>query len=371
MHSLGHQLSPTAWSRLVRLAWLTVVLWSGYRLLWPAHGVRDVYVGRCDARYSIVVKSSAYSHPLDFVGGDAIGYGLFVRTSGSPSDFPIYNDGFSERDDAVRLPATYVGWDLAGWRWQKEPGHFRGPTPSNEFAPVPLGLPSSEFRIFESPSGTYSRGVGPLLMNIFLPPGKISEARFSDLADCLTSHQADINFALARVRADFPYRSQGFYRPLRLGAIVLGMPPWSDPAYAKQIRSLYGDTNPVKALPEAGSFTVYKGQTAAGLIDGKQVWLTILPTGETQWKIDGATIPDEPSQSDVDTAGLHDVTAASNGLMIGHSIRHADKTDECAKSIEPNWWNNDGSTGFWIFLKIGDGIWATDPASLTMSHGAS
>jgi hypothetical protein len=377
MHTLGHHISPTTWSWLRRLAWTSVLLWVGYELLWPAHGVRDAYVGRCDAHESIVVKSSAYSHPLDFEGGDAIGYGLFLRAAGSPNDLPIYNDSFSARDRAVGWPASYVGWNLAGWRWKKEAGHYKGPTPSNEFAPVPRGLPSSQARIFELPTGPYSRDATPpatetpLLMNIFLAPGTFSDAHFTSLADCLASHRADINRALALIRADFPYRSQAFYRPLRLGALVSGVPPWSDPDYVDQIRLLYGDMKPVKALPDSGLFTLYKGQSAIGIIDGKQVQLTVLPTGETQWLIDGARLPDEPSQRDVEATGLRDVVTASNGLMIGHRICHVDRMDECAKWIQPNWWNNDGSTGFWIFLQIREGAWASDPASLTVAHGPS
>jgi hypothetical protein len=325
------RLSRTAWFRLLGLACIGVLLWAGYHFLWPAHGVRDVYEGRCGAHESIVVKSSAYSHPLDFELGDATGYGLFLRVSGYPRDIPIYDDAFSERDYPLGFPATYVGWDLAGEGWNKEPGQYRGPVPTNEFAPMPQGLPSSQARIFELPSGTFNR-------------------------------------ALVRVRADFPYRSRHFYRPLRLGGMVRGLPPWSDPGYVNQIRSLYDDTKPVKALPDAGLFTLYKGQSANGLIDGKQVRLSILPTGETQWLIDGAILPDEPTQKDVEAAGLRDVASASYGLEIGNSICRADKMDECSKSIEHHSRNNDGSTTFWIWLREGDHTWVNDVASFAAWH---
>jgi hypothetical protein len=368
------RLSRTAWFRLLGLACIGVLLWAGYHFLLPAHGVRDVYEGRCGAHESIVVKSSAYSHPLDFELGDATGYGLFLRVSGYPRDIPIYDDAFSERDYPLGFPATYVGWDLAGEGWNKEPGQYRGPVPTNEFAPMPQGLPSSQARIFELPSGTYSRDATPpatekpLLMNIFLPSEKISADVFIKLADCLALHQADINRALVRVRADFPYRSRHFYRPLRLGGMVRGLPPWSDPGYVNQIRSLYDDTKPVKALPDAGLFTLYKGQSANGLIDGKQVRLSILPTGETQWLIDGAILPDEPTQKDVEAAGLRDVASASYGLEIGNSICRADKMDECSKSIEHHSRNNDGSTTFWIWLREGDHTWVNDVASFAAWH---
>jgi hypothetical protein len=362
------------WSRLRRLAVIGALLWAGYHYLWPASGVKDVYVGRCDARTSIVVKSSAYSHPLDFEQGDSIGYGLFLRISDRPGDIAVYNDALSERDYPVGFPSIYVGWNLAGERWHKsDPPHYVGPVLTNEFAPVPQGLPPGQVRIFEMPSGAYSRDAippatqQPLLMNIFLPPDKIDAVRFDRLADCLASHQGDIDQALVRVRADFPYRSRYLYRTLRLGAIVRGLPPWSDPAYANQIRSLYGDTESVKTLPVAGPFTLYKGQSATGIIDGKQVRIFILPSGETQWTIDGTTLPDEPEPKVVAAAGLPDVAAnILNGLVIGHSICHSDKMDECAKTIEPHFWNNDGSTTFWISLKASQSVWVNDVAGLAI-----
>lgn len=372
MRTLGRHISHMPWSRLLGLAVTVALLWAGYRYLWPAHGVRDVYVGRCDARASIVVKSSAYSHPLS-LAGDAIGYGLFLRVSGDPRDIPVYDDAFSERDYPMGFPASYVGWNLAGSGWRKDaPERYVGPVPTNEFAPVPQGLPLAQVRIFEMPSGTYSRDATPpatkqpLLMNIFLPSNKIDLVRFNRLADCLALHQADINWALVRVRADFPYKSRDFYRPLRLGAIVLGMPPWSDPAYVNQIRSLYGDTKPSKALPTVGVFTLYKGQSATGTIDGKQVRISILATGETQWTIDGTTLPDEPEQKEVAATDLRDVEAAANGLMIGHSICRSDKMDECAKWITPHFWNNDGSTTFWMSVKASRAVWVNDVAELAI-----
>lgn len=364
-------LSHMRWSRLLRVAVIGALFWAGYEYVWPAHGVSDVYVGRCDARTSVVVKASAYSHPLDFEQGDAIGYGMFLRVSDYPGDISVYNDAFSERDYPAGFPATYVGWNLAGERWAKDPGHYVGPVPTNEFAPVPLGLPSGQVRIFELPSGSYSRDATPpatnqpLLMNIFLPSDKIDAVRFNGLADCLASHQADINKALVSLRADFPYRSQYLYRPLRLGAIVRGLPPWSEGAYVDQIRSLYGDTQPVKPLPAAGLFTLYKGQSATGSIDGKHVRISILPSGETQWTIDGKILPDEPAANVVAAAGLPDVEAdILNGLIIGHSICRSDKMDECAKTIEPHFWNNDGSTTFWMRLKAPGPIWVSAVADL-------
>jgi hypothetical protein len=335
-----------------------------------ADGVRDVYVGKCNERVSVVVKSSSYSHPFDFELGDATGYGLFLRAVDRPNDLPLYDDAFSDRDYPMGFPASYAGWDLAGERWHKEAGHYAGPVITNEFAPVPQGLLGSRVRVFEPPSGTYSRDAtppateAPLLMNIFVPGGDEYGAQFKRLADCLALHQAEINRALIRVRADFPYRSQHLYRPLRLGAIVSGPPPWSDPAYVDQIRELYGDTKPVKPLPEGGLFTLYKGQSATGIIDGKQVRITILPSGETQWWIDGTVLPDEPEKSDVEATGLQDVVASSNGLMIGKSICHADKMDACAKWIEPHSWNNDGSTTFWMHLQAARSIWVTGVADL-------
>jgi hypothetical protein len=360
------------WSRLLGFAVISALLWAGYRYLWPAHGVNDVYVGRCEAPTSIVVKSSAYSHPLDFELGDAIGYGLFLRVSDHPGDLAVYDDAFSGHDYPAGFPATYVGWNLAGERWKTDSGRYVGPVPTNEFAPVPQGLSPSQVRIFELPSGTYSRDAmppateQPMLMNIFLPPDKIDAVRFNGLADCLGSHQADINQALVRVRGDFPYRSRYLYRPLRLGAIVRGLPPWSDPAYVNQIRLLYSDTESVKALPAAGSFTLYKGQSATGNIDGRQVRLSILPTGETQWAIGGTPLPDEPGSKDVAAAGLQDVVASMNGLMIGHSVCRSDKMDDCAKWITPHFWNNDGSTTFWISLKASESIWVNDIAALAI-----
>ena len=317
-----------------------------------------------------MVKASAYSHPLDFEGGDAIGYGLFLRVSDHPGDISVYNDAFSERDYPMGFPAIYVGWNLAGERWRKDPGHYVGPVPTNEFAPVPQGLPAGQVRIFEAPSGSYSRDATPpatkqpLLMNIFLPPDKIDAVQFNRLADCLASHQADINKALVSLRADFPYRSQYLYRPLRLGAIVRGLPPWSEGAYVDQIRSFYGDTQPVKPLPAAGLFTLYKGQSATGLIDGRQVRLSILPSGETQWTIDGTTLPDEPGPKDVAAASVRDIVASLNGLMIGHSVCRSDKMDECAKWITPHFWNNDGSTTFWTSLKASGRIWVNAVSDL-------
>lgn len=358
------------WSRLLGLAVIVALFWAGCEYVWPAHGVSDVYVGRCDSRTSVVVKASAYSHPLDFEGGDAIGYGLFLRVSDHPGDISVYNDAFSERDYPMGFPAIYVGWNLAGERWRKDPGHYVGPVPTNEFAPVPQGLPAGQVRIFEAPSGSYSRDATPpatkqpLLMNIFLPPDKIDAVQFNRLADCLASHQADINKALVSLRADFPYRSQYLYRPLRLGAIVRGLPPWSEGAYVDQIRSFYGDTQPVKPLPAAGLFTLYKGQSATELIDGRQVRLSILPSGETQWTIDGTTLPDEPGPKDVAAASVRDIVASLNGLMIGHSVCRSDKMDECAKWITPHFWNNDGSTTFWTSLKASGRIWVNAVSDL-------
>ena len=183
-------------------------------------------------------------------------------------------------------------WSSTGtWFARKgggEPQDYRGPLQTWEFAPAPQGLPGSQARIFELPSGTYSRDATPPairtppLMNIFLPPDTISETEFTRLADCLARHQKEINSALLRLRADFPYRSQDDYFPLRLGGIVRGMPPWSDPRYVEQIQSLYGDTEATKPLPDGGRFTLYRGQTASGVIDGKQIRLSILPNGKKQ-----------------------------------------------------------------------------------------
>jgi len=275
-------LSPSARTRLLGLTCLAALLWAGYHYLWPAHGVRNVYVGRCDARESIVVKSSAYSRPLDFEIGDATGYGLFLHISDRPSDVPLWNDAFSEREpQGATFPTPYVGWDLAiDWdlareKGRSEPSDYRGPLLTWEFAPMPQGLPSNQARSFELPSGTYSRDTNatgprtPPLMNIFIPPDRISETTFTRIADCLARHQEEINSALVRVRADFPYRSQRFYFSLRLGGIVRGMPPWSDPRYVDQIRSLYDDTDVMKVLPDVGQFTLYRGQSASGSIDGK------------------------------------------------------------------------------------------------------
>jgi hypothetical protein len=133
-----------------------------------------------------------------------------------------------------------------------------------------------------------------------------------------------------------------------------------------QIRALYRDTDPAKVLPDAGRFTVYKGQTAGGIIDGHQVRLTILSTGETQWVIDGVTLPDEPTNADIANSGLNDVTPASNGLMIGKNVCHVDALDKCEKWIDPGPWNSDGSTSFQIALRAAANSWVSDPAGLAM-----
>lgn len=364
------------WYQLSGLTFFAVLLWAGYHYLWPAHGVRDVYVGRCDARASIAVKSSAYSHPLDFEQGDATGYGLFLRVSGQPSDILIWDDAFSERELQVAFPTPYVGWDLAiDWNVAHEKGggqpqDYRGPLQTWEFAPVPQGLPSSQARIFEPPSGAYSRDATPSaprtppLMNIFLPADKISETQFTGLADCLGRHREEINSAFVRLRADFPFRSQHFYFALRLGGIVRGMPPWSDDRYVEQIRLLYGDTAETKALPDAGRFTLYRGQSASGIVGGRKFRLSISPTGRKQIAIDGITLPYLPAEKDVDAVGLHDAKVVGDRLIIGQSICHTDKLNECQKWFQISRSNNDGSTTFEMSLRAADHTYVSDVEGL-------
>lgn len=153
--------SPIAWTRLLGVTCLAVVLWAGYHYLWPAHGVRDVYVGRCDARERIVVKSSAYSHPLDFVKGDATGYGLFLRISGQPSDVPIWDDAFSERELQVAFPTPYIGWDLViDWNLVREKGGWRAPRLSGTAAN--LGIRPCAAGSARQPSANFRAPLGNL-----------------------------------------------------------------------------------------------------------------------------------------------------------------------------------------------------------------
>ena len=345
--------------------------WLVYTFIWPTNGVNEKFVGSCDAGLSVVVKSSSYTHLLSLVG-DATGYGVFLRVQGQSQDVALWNDAFSATDYPFGFPAPYVGWSLEGNRWKKTPGRYLGPRPTHEFAPVPDGLPGSQVRIFEvpPPSEIYRRNAmwgevaTPRLMNIFIPPASISEDGFRRLGDCLAVHRGTINRALARVGADFSYRGQGFYKPLRLGALVHGLPPWSDIAYVTQIRRLYRDAEPLKPLPEVARFTLYKGQTVQGVVDGRTVRISILPAGATEWQIDGTTLPDQPSQADVAATGLRGVVASSNGLVIGESICHVENLEACAKRIEPVVWNNDGSTQFWITLRADENVWVSDIESL-------
>ncbi len=297
---------------------------------------------------------------FDPIGGSN-GWGLFLRTSDPTRDTPIYDDAFSDEDIRGGFPSSYVGWPSGG---------AKGPRPTREFAPVPLSMPGSQIRVFELPSRTYSRDAippgdrTPLLMNIFVPKLDISDADFNFLADCLGRYQAEINRALIRVGSIFLGRPPEFYHPLRLGAVVHGLPPWYDQAYVDQIRSLYRDKEPEKDLPEGGMFTLYKGQTASGVIDGKQVRVSILPTGKVQWEIDGRTLPAVPKQVDIQNAGLRDVVWYVDGLRIGQNICRIEDMGKCAKTIEPWFSNSDGSTQFWMTLRVCKNVWASDPAQM-------
>jgi hypothetical protein len=324
-----------------------------------ADGVRTVYRTQCDGQSSISIKISVYEHPFDFERGGSIGYGVFYNTSEN-REIALYNNGVLTHDAHGSTPAWYVGWQYDGTK-------YTGPMRTCDFAPLPPPSDTRRVRVFELPQRAYNRSAPfqeredyPPFMNIFLDPGNFPERYFSIVADCLAAHRDGINHALAALGPEFPRQDRRFYEPLRLGGIVLGLPPYDDKEYLELIRAIWGDTQNEKAIPPYGRFTLGLGQSAKGIIAGRSVEIAVDGAGEIKLRVDDKVISSGYGETN-DTEVIHHAT----GWWIGEGVCH-DDLQRCGKGISLNNRNDDRSLTFVVVIKNGPRSYSDRPGTPPM-----
>jgi hypothetical protein len=269
--------------------------------------------------------------PLDFEIGPKGGYRL-AWTPRNRSPIDLYNDGFPQPGTSL---ANYVGWTY-------QAGAYLRPQPTYTFAPLPGTTSGMAMRIFELPTRRYDpsaepwRKETPPFMNIFLDPTLVSRPDFEVIAACLAQHRDELNQAFARLGTKLG-PLQRFYLPLRLGGVVLGPPPYGDPAYRRIIRELWGDAGGERNLPAVGRFTLFDGEVAHGKIDGHEVRLSI-QGGQRIETLDGAPF---------------DLGVVGDGVCTG-DLQH------CAKLISAVTMNDDGSMTYDIAAQTKQNVYESE-----------
>jgi len=193
-------------------------------------------------------------------------------------------------------------------------------------------------------------------MNIFLEPRASSVQSFDSIANCLALHKPDIDESLTDVAKLLPATDRSFYHPLRLGGIVLGMPPFDDPSYLNIIKTLWGETETIRALPDYGSFTLFPGQSAKGVVNGHSILLTVDVNDEANLYVDDVLIT-YPSTY---TGNLTISTGGRGWWVIGRGFCTR-RLRDCQKQLMEMTVNDDRSVSFRVYMLV-DANTFLDPA---------
>jgi hypothetical protein len=282
---------------------------------------------------------SIYPHPFDFELGGSVGYNLtYNAETGEPE--LIYDDNFSSTDRHGSVPAPFVSWRFDGER-------FSGPYPSYTYAPLPR---SGAVHVFKSEAqvGSVPKPQSLDFMNLFLDIRRVSQKHFAIIADCLAAHEHDLDRALAGMQKEIPSSLRRFYRPLRLGGVFYGPPPYTDPSYMKAVK----DQLSASIIPEIGGFRLFRGRSMTGTINGHQIGLFLTDDGEIEIRRDGALVSFD-AKGKGDQPGI----SRSGWQIYIDAGRCSDQKFDCGELIEMIGQRDDLSDWFLIFRQLGPAAW--------------
>lgn len=231
--------------------------------------------------------------------------------------------------------------------WRFDGSRFSGPYPSYTYAPLPRTGPVRVFK-YEAQVGFSPKPSTLDFMNMFLDTGRVTEAEFAIVADCLAAHEQDFDRALVRMQGEIPSSLSRFYHPLRLGGVFYGPPPYSDPGYMRDI----GDLLSASVIPEAGGFRLFRGRIATGVINRHRIELSLTDDGEIGIRKDGSFVNFD-AQGKSDQAGI----SRSGWNFYFDADGCSGQKDNCGELIEMIGQRDDLSDWFLIFRQLGPATW--------------
>lgn len=287
-----------------------------------------VYSQSCPVSGRIIIKTSVLDQTFEL--GDIYGYAVFYQPDhamDSGRELVLYDEDFTPD-----IPAPY---------WAGASSDLR----DDRFYPLPELKNNDAIRIFSVPTGFYYRSNPinlPPYMNIFLDPSKVSQAEFTRVANCLETNQASINLALSKLGKYYPSYLRASFKPLVLGGIVRGVPPFKDPSYIGLEKHFWHDDKQVIGLPVATGFDLYPGQSMRYSYSGHIAILSYNLDGTSIFTIDGKVINE-------------------SNVGVGSGICSATNYNSCGKMISYWGQNADGSETFDVAWQNGPNEYSLEP----------
>ena len=326
---------------------------------WIGKGPHRLWSADCAAPASISLDVSVYRGNMEL--GDTNGWGLFYHPSAGTS-VALYDDGYigdisKVRDRMFAGTGPYVGWRFDGKQ-------FSGPMPTFTYTPLPAGGgPAMTVFDLAAQLGPHEStpSEDPPFLNAFVDPTKMSADDFAKVTACMSAHRKDLNAALALLPTNVPPWDRQFFRVLALGGLVYGHPPFDDPAYMAALSQMRGSTE----IPNQGTFIIYPGGTARGVINGHSV--RVFPNGVNNpgIEIDGKAVDfDSDGKSNVPGVFLAGPIA---GWRFDGGVCRPDMQN-CGKEINLMSDNSDGSETFWAIARVCQNTWTASPG-LTTCYG--